>query len=93
MQSLESEHESELIVDDEPLFDLELQLEEVLDALKLIGGDRAQVIALRVFADLTVAETAAVMSKSEDAVYALMSRAVRDLRQLFARGETRESKR
>jgi RNA polymerase sigma-70 factor (ECF subfamily) len=94
IQSLESQPEDGLITDSNALsLEVELQLEEVLAALKLIGGDRAQVIALRVFADLSVAETAAVMSRSEDAVYALMSRAVRDLRQLLVKGETHEPRR
>ncbi len=93
-QSLESETTADLIDDSSELpSDAELQLEEVLAALKLIGGDRAQVIALRVFADLSVAETAAVMSRSEDAVYALMSRTVRDLRQLLVKGEQHEPRR
>lgn len=59
----------------------QLQVEEVVRAMATLTPDRAEALALRVFAELTAAEIAAVMDRSEAAVKMLVHRAWRDLRQ------------
>ncbi len=63
-----------------------LRLEQVARALRAIAPERAEALALRVFAGLSPAEIGAVMGKSEAAVKMLVSRAVRDLRQRLGDG-------
>ncbi len=57
-----------------------LILASVLEALAQMSGDHAEVIRLRLFAELTTAETARVMGRSEAAVKMLLHRALRELR-------------
>jgi len=57
-----------------------LQLERVMACLAAIAPDRAEAITLRIFGGLTTAEIATVMERSEDAVHALVSRGMQDLR-------------
>ncbi|MEP7293647.1 MAG: sigma factor-like helix-turn-helix DNA-binding protein, partial [Chloroflexota bacterium] len=59
----------------------------VLEGLNRLQPERAEVIRLRIFAELSIAETAQVMSKSEAAVKMLLLRALRDLRQDVVREE------
>jgi RNA polymerase sigma-70 factor (ECF subfamily) len=65
-----------------------LRLASVLAALERLPEDRAEVIRLRIFGELSTAETARVMGKSEAAVKMLLLRALRDLRQAL---DTEES--
>lgn len=58
-----------------------LELAQVLRTLRTLAPDRAEALALRLFAELTVAEIAVVMGKSEAAVKMLVHRAVGDLRE------------
>jgi len=58
-----------------------LDLAQVLRTLHALAPDRAEALALRIFGELTIAEIAAVMSKSEAAVKMLVHRAVGDLRE------------
>lgn len=58
-----------------------LRLASVLTALDQLPAERAEVIRLRIFAELSTAETAQVMGKSEAGVKMLLLRALRDLRQ------------
>lgn len=65
-----------------------LQLERVVACLGNISPDRAEAITLRIFGGLNVSEIAQLMDRSDDAVYALLSRGMRDLRQrLYADNE------
>jgi RNA polymerase sigma-70 factor, ECF subfamily len=57
-----------------------LQLTAVLTALDTLPADYAEVVRLRIFGDLSTAETAEVIGKSEGAVKMLLHRALRDLR-------------
>ena len=56
----------------------------VVSGLQRLPADRAEVIRLRIFAELSTAETAQVMGKSEAAVKMLLHRALHDLRQIVA---------
>ena len=58
-----------------------LQIERVAACLQTIAPDRAEAITLRVFGGLSVAEVSKLMNRSDDAIYALVSRGLRDLRQ------------
>lgn len=58
-----------------------LRMATVLAALERLPEDRAEVIRLRIFGELSTAETARVMGKSEAAVKMLLLRGLRDLRQ------------
>ncbi len=64
-----------------------LRLEAVLAALEKLPQERAEVIRLRIFGELSTAETAQVMGKSEAAVKMLLLRALRDLRQYVTQEE------
>lgn len=57
-----------------------LQLDQIAQALKKISAERAEALSLRIFASLSVAETARVMGKSEAAVKMLVHRALLDLK-------------
>ncbi len=61
-----------------------LQMASVLQALNRLPADRAEVIRLRIFAELSTHETAVVMGKSEAAVKMLLHRGLRDLREYVA---------
>ncbi|MEO8609835.1 MAG: RNA polymerase sigma factor [Chloroflexota bacterium] len=57
-----------------------LQLASVLTALDRLPDEYGEVVRLRIFGELSTAETAEVMGKSEGAVKMLLHRALRDLR-------------
>lgn len=59
-------------------------LEQVTRALRAIAPDRAEALSLRIFGGLSVAETGAMLGKSEAAVKMLVLRAVQDLRERLA---------
>jgi len=61
-----------------------LHLEQVAQALRTLTPERAEALALRIFSELSVAEVAQVMGKSEAAVRMLVHRAVCDLRERLA---------
>ena len=58
-----------------------LQMDRVAATLTIIAPDRAEAITLKIFGGLSTAEVATLMNRSEDAVHALVSRGMRDLRQ------------
>lgn len=58
-----------------------LELAQVLRTLRALAPDRVEALALRIFGELSTAEIAAVMGKSEAAVKMLVHRAVGDLRE------------
>lgn len=58
----------------------QLQIEQVMQALKSIAPERAEALALRIFAGLSVTEIGHMMNRSETAVRMLLHRAVRDVR-------------
>ncbi len=55
----------------------------LLDCVRKLGTDQRECIVLRFLQGLSVAETAAIMSRNEGAVKALQHRAVRRLAQLL----------
>jgi RNA polymerase sigma-70 factor (ECF subfamily) len=65
-----------------------LQLDQIAQALKKISAERAEALSLRIFASLSVAETARVMGKSEAAVKMLVHRALLDLKTSLVLEET-----
>jgi RNA polymerase sigma-70 factor (ECF subfamily) len=67
-----------------------LRMASVLAALNRLPAERAEVIRLRIFAELSTAETAQAMGKSEAAVKMLLHRALGDLRRLLAGEENDE---
>lgn len=58
----------------------QLQLEEVTHTLSLLAPDRADALALRLFASMSAAEIAAILGKSEDAVKMLIHRGLNELK-------------
>lgn len=58
-----------------------IELERVARALRALAPERAEALALRLFGELTTAEVAAVMGKSEATAKMLVHRAMRDLRE------------
>ena len=58
----------------------QLQTERMLLAVRALAPDRAEAITLHTFGELSVAEVAEVMQKSEAAVRMLIHRALSDLR-------------
>jgi RNA polymerase sigma-70 factor (ECF subfamily) len=58
-----------------------IQVERVVGLLRGLSPDRAEAFLLRVFGEMSAAEVAAIMGKSEAAVKMLVHRAWRDLRQ------------
>lgn len=56
-----------------------LALEQVSAKLRILSPDRSEAIALRLFANLEVAEIAHLMGKPESAVRMLLHRGIRDL--------------
>jgi RNA polymerase sigma-70 factor, ECF subfamily len=73
------DHSASLPPTDE-LVGYRLQIASVLAALELLSAEHAEVIRLRIFGELSTAETAQVMHRSEAAVKMLLYRALRDLR-------------
>jgi RNA polymerase sigma-70 factor (ECF subfamily) len=57
-----------------------LKVESVLAALDTLPAEYAEVVRLRIFGELSTAETAQVTGKSEGAVKMLLHRALRELR-------------
>ena len=57
-----------------------LQMHELASALAQIAPDRAEALRLRLFGDLSVAEAAQVMNKTDAAIKMLMHRGLADLR-------------
>lgn len=79
---------AEPLVDDIPMagppleeaaFD-RLQLQQIAHGLRALTADRAEALTLRIFASLSVAETAQVMGKTEAAIKMLVHRALADLK-------------
>jgi len=64
----------------------QMQNKVLLEAVKQLGSEQQECIALRFLQGLSVAETAAVMGKNEGAVKALQYRAVRALGRLLPAG-------
>ncbi|NEK58221.1 sigma-70 family RNA polymerase sigma factor [Geodermatophilus sabuli] len=60
--------------------------EELLSCIRQLGGEQQECVSLRFLQDLSVAETAEVMGKTEGAVKALQHRAVRRLADLLPEG-------
>ncbi|MBD6615714.1 sigma-70 family RNA polymerase sigma factor [Komarekiella sp. 'clone 1'] len=58
----------------------QLSLEQIAQALSLLTPERAEAVALQIFAGLSAAEVGQVMGKSEAAVKMLICRALKDLR-------------
>lgn len=63
----------------------------VLDALDELTEDQRSVLMLRVLADLTITDIAAILDKSETAVKALLRRGMSSLARLIAREELTEN--
>lgn len=61
-----------------------LQRARVLRALQALAPDRAEALALRLFGELSAAEAARVLGKTEAAVKMLVHRAMRDLQARLA---------
>ena len=57
-----------------------LQIDQIFHALKTISQDRAEAIILCFFSELSTAEAALVLRKSEAAIRMLLSRGLHDLR-------------
>jgi RNA polymerase sigma-70 factor, ECF subfamily len=66
----------------------QLQNETVRVLLDGLAPDQREVLMLRVVADLSIAQTAAVVNKSHEAVKALQHRALAALRRSLAQGES-----
>jgi len=57
-----------------------LQMEQIIGALQTLSRDRAEVIILCFFSELSTAEASLVLRKSEAAIRMLLSRGLHDLR-------------
>ncbi len=64
-----------------------LQLEQVLAALRTLNPERAEAVSLRIFAGLSAAETGIVMGRTEDAVNMLVYRAIQTIRRIVTENE------
>lgn len=64
-----------------------LQMRAVLQSLRALAPERAEAITLRIFSDLSMADVAGVMGKSEAAVKMLVSRGLAELRKRLANSE------
>lgn len=60
--------------------DEEMEFDEVLQTLQTLSDDQYEVITLRFLEDLSIAEAAQVMQRSEGAIKALQHRALENLR-------------
>jgi RNA polymerase sigma-70 factor (ECF subfamily) len=58
----------------------QIQMDQLIDALRTISQDRAEAIILCFFSELSTAEAGRVLGKSEAAVRMLISRGLHDLR-------------
>jgi RNA polymerase sigma-70 factor, ECF subfamily len=63
--------------------DLTLEQERIASALKVLTDDQRRVIEHRFFQDRSIADTARLMGKNDDAVKQLQVRALRNMRQSF----------
>lgn len=76
------------LTDQRPLPDqtaqIQLDVERVIQMFNTIAAERAEALSLRYFSELSNAEVAEVMGKSEDAVKMLIHRGLRDLRARLA---------
>jgi RNA polymerase sigma-70 factor (ECF subfamily) len=68
-----------------------LRLQAVLDALATLPDEHAEVVRLRIFSELSTAETAAAMGKSEAAVKMTLHRALQTLRERAGADEVETS--
>lgn len=59
------------------------QLHQVTQALRLLTPDRANALALHIFAELSIEETSQILEKSSSAVKMLIYRGIRDLKVLL----------
>lgn len=71
----------------EEVVSTQLRLRALQAAIQRLPADRAEVIRLRIFGELSTAETAALMGKSEAAVKMLLHRALGDLREQLSEEE------
>jgi RNA polymerase sigma-70 factor, ECF subfamily len=71
------------VPDTAPELETKLAAEKVARAAKGLTDDQQQVIALRFVAGLTLAETAEILGRSDDAVKKLQRRALSSLRRLL----------
>ncbi len=69
----------------ESIVEERLRIEAVAEALKTLNPDRAEAVALRLFAGLETNEIALAMGRSEGAVRVLVHRGVQDLRKQLGR--------
>jgi RNA polymerase sigma-70 factor (ECF subfamily) len=60
-----------------------ISIEEILQKLQVLSGQQREVILLRFVEGCNIAETAAIMDKSEGAIKALQHRALENLRRYF----------
>ena len=67
----------------EEAIDHRLTMQQISQALLSLAPDRMEALLLRVFGQLSAAETGLVLSKSDGAVRTLVYRALQDLRQQF----------
>lgn len=80
------EHAEEIPADfSSSTIDEEIAFEEILQELKSLNDLQHDVIVLRFLEDLTIAETAQIMQKTEGAVKALQHRALESLRRQLTR--------
>ncbi|MBI2304182.1 MAG: sigma-70 family RNA polymerase sigma factor [Chloroflexi bacterium] len=71
----------------ETALEVRLRLEELVQALKQLTGAQQRVVALRFGAELSLAETARIMGKSEGAVKALQHSALAAMRRILRKEE------
>ncbi len=64
-----------------------LDIQVLYKAIKMLPDDQAEVIQMRFINNMSVAETAQAMERSEDAVKALQRRALTALREVFSKWE------
>jgi RNA polymerase sigma-70 factor (ECF subfamily) len=76
---LEFAEPTESNLDDE--IDLRLSLQQINHAFLNIAPDRVEALCLRIFGQLSTAETGQILSKSEGAVRNLVYRALQDIRE------------
>jgi RNA polymerase sigma-70 factor (ECF subfamily) len=65
------------------------RLEQVTQVLRTLPAEQAEVIALRIFCGMSVAEVGRIMGKNEAVVKLLLHRAVCELRRLLWSQETK----
>jgi RNA polymerase sigma-70 factor (ECF subfamily) len=65
----------------EDLIDLRLTMQQISQAFLSIAPDRVEALSLRIFGQLSAAETGQILSKSEGAVRNLVYRALQEIRE------------